>query len=324
MWLPSPPPPSRENSPDESLRPYLKHNKRFRGNPTPCQGPFPAPALERRKRQRRQERHAGEIIPPAPPCFCLPVSPVRQGGSTDAGRVVEKGRKVGKTGLRRPGSLAGAVRSADSVQVCPHGPTCGADSCPACAGQSYQRKGFPDILGRGDAKFWEKTTLERCKLFRHIEEPHAWRKGVGIYQACAAAFVFDDWLPADLVEGSAFQMWKSGKSARAAMLRGTRTETGTEQKEGKRSGKKTREKRFRTPKNAAGRTRKGSSRKLWGFGGDYLPRCLSCLFCLFCLSFHSARGAWVRRWSSWWAISGVRPWLRAMASRFSTASQSRR
>ena len=79
---------------------------------------------------------------------------------------------------------------------------------------------------------------------------------------------------------------------------------------------------------SAGRTRQGSSRKLWGFGGDYLPRCLSCLSCLFCLSafsaFYSARGAWVRRSSSWWAISGVRPWLRAMASRFSTASQSRR
>ena len=35
-----------------------------------------------RERQKRQERHAGEIIPPAPPCFCLPASPVRQDSVT--------------------------------------------------------------------------------------------------------------------------------------------------------------------------------------------------------------------------------------------------
>ena len=35
---------------------------------------------ERQERQKRQERHAGEIISPAPPCFCLAASLLRQAG----------------------------------------------------------------------------------------------------------------------------------------------------------------------------------------------------------------------------------------------------
>ena len=85
-----------------------------------------------------------EIIPPAPPWFCLPASPVRRGGGEredygqKEGRRGRKSRKAasqrsGERGrleecsrrLRTPGGLAGAVRSADAVQVCAAAPTCG-------------------------------------------------------------------------------------------------------------------------------------------------------------------------------------------------------
>ena len=52
-----------------------------------------------------------------------------------------------RQGLRIPECLAGAVRAADSVQVCALRPPAVADSCPACAGQSCQRMGFPDVGG---------------------------------------------------------------------------------------------------------------------------------------------------------------------------------
>ncbi len=52
------------------------------------------------ERQKRQERHAGEIIPPAPPCFRLRLRP-RRGGSVQAKRVAENRRELGKTGTAR-------------------------------------------------------------------------------------------------------------------------------------------------------------------------------------------------------------------------------
>ena len=78
------------------------------------------------ERQERQERHAGEIIPPAPPCFCLAAKAASAGRESDRqSKLPHPCGSLERLGLRMPECLAGAVRSADAVQVCPHGPTCG-------------------------------------------------------------------------------------------------------------------------------------------------------------------------------------------------------
>ena len=51
------------------------------------------------ERQKRQKRHAGEIIPPAPPCFCLPASPVRQDRVN--GKIMPEAKGEGESGGRK-------------------------------------------------------------------------------------------------------------------------------------------------------------------------------------------------------------------------------
>ena len=69
-WLPSPP------RSDEIHRPPENILSVFVEKSPSCQGPFPG--RKKAGKAERQERHAGEIIPPAPPCFCLAAAPLRQ------------------------------------------------------------------------------------------------------------------------------------------------------------------------------------------------------------------------------------------------------
>ena len=117
LWLPSP------LNPDERPRPPVKHTKRFRGKAPVMSRPFPR--REKAERQETQERHAGEIIPPAPPLF-LPCGCAAAAGQGDRE------------------DLAVSVRASFSVSACPHGHADRADACPACAGQAFQRQEYPE------------------------------------------------------------------------------------------------------------------------------------------------------------------------------------
>ena len=79
----------------------------------------------KRRKAERQERHAGEIIPPAPPCFPPKAAPFGGASAGMQSALPNPGGSLERRGLRKPWSLAGAVRAADAVQVCPFGPTCG-------------------------------------------------------------------------------------------------------------------------------------------------------------------------------------------------------
>ena len=109
----------------------------------------PEKKAEKAGREERQERHAGEIIPPAPPCFCLPASPVRQAGAGGkAGRVAKDGRKYGKAMQRGLECLAGSVRAAYSVQVCAAAPTCGGRLLSDKSRTVVSKEIFPDCYRR--------------------------------------------------------------------------------------------------------------------------------------------------------------------------------
>ena len=73
-------------------------------------------------------------------------------GKIMRGAVGEGGERSERQLLRGVGAWLGAVRAADAVQVCALRPPAVADSCPACAGQSCQRMGFPDVLGEETPK----------------------------------------------------------------------------------------------------------------------------------------------------------------------------
>ena len=121
-------------------------------------------APERQKRQKRQERHAGEIIPrrsrdkpPAPPCFRLRLRP-RRGGSVRAKRVAENRRDVGKAEAARGDALGGRCSVCGlsaGVRCCAHlrWPT----PVRQKVGQSCQRMGFPDV-------FWERTPKSGAQM----------------------------------------------------------------------------------------------------------------------------------------------------------------
>ena len=99
---------------------------------------------EKAKRQERQERQAGEIIPPAPPWFCRRLR--HSAGRECAGKArCRRWRRLERRGLRMPGCLAGAVRAADSVQVCPFGPTCGGRLLSGLRRTVVSKEGFPDF-----------------------------------------------------------------------------------------------------------------------------------------------------------------------------------
>ena len=115
------------------------------------------------------------------------------------------------------GGLADAVRAAYSVQVCPHGLTCGGRLLSGLRRTVVSKEGISRFLG-DDTK---------C----HESKPKSVLLTLGEKQT-------DDVEP----------------------------------------DRKTTEEASPFPQKAAGRTRQGSPRKLWGFGGDYPPRCLFCLF----------------------------------------------
>ena len=85
----------------------------------------------------------GEIISPGPPCFRRRLRP-RRGGSVQAMRVAEAMSDRGR--LRMPECLAGAVRSADAVQVCASAPTCGGRLLSGLRRTLVSKDGFPDVL----------------------------------------------------------------------------------------------------------------------------------------------------------------------------------
>ena len=175
------------------------------------------------------------------------------------------GGRVERLGLRGVVCLAGAVRSADSVQVCPVGSTCGGRLLSGLRRTVVSKEGISRLLGEVILRIGE--TVSRF---------------IG---ACAAAFVSDDRLAGRACQRQRFSD-ELRETQRVLELRrrcGRRRGNQAENQQGRRGGCSP------LPPKAAGRARQGSSRKLWGFGGDYLPRCLFCLlsflsFCLFCLS----------------------------------------
>ena len=73
------------------------------------------------ERQERQKRHAGEIIPPAPPCFCLPASPVRQDRVN--GKIMPGAKAKGESVRRKEVSQrSGARTSKKHFPVCMSSP----------------------------------------------------------------------------------------------------------------------------------------------------------------------------------------------------------
>ena len=120
------------------------------------------------ERQKRQERHAGEIIPPAPPCFRRWLRP-RRGGSVQAKRVAQDDGSSERLGLRGGDALGGRCSVCGlsaGVRCCAHlrWPT----PVRQKVGQSCQRMGFPDV-------FWENiegsfVNADR-KVFSHPPQP---------------------------------------------------------------------------------------------------------------------------------------------------------
>ena len=259
-----------------------------------------------------------------------------------------------------PECLADTVRAADSVQVCPHGPTCGGrllsglrrtvvskERISRCFGRNTElsaakvnRKVFSQRSGaRGRHQKPVPTGISRrdslpplnampvvqamqpvkrvlCKRAvaalgkRKMSPEPTTASSRNSLPALSAAAVVQVLCPYSVsCANGAWRTQTEGNLSRggrrAPLTDGRKLARGEvvvdlrgslEQKGGnlsRRSDECRQEDEGKThpfPQKAAGRTRKGSSRKLWGFGGDYLPRCLSCLsclsclFCLFCLS----------------------------------------
>ena len=112
------------------------------------------PGFSRGERQKRQERHAGEIIPPAPPCF-------RRRLRHSAGRGARRQRAFAETaGVRKgrdcEGWLPGWGGSGRGLsgRCALSRPPAVADTDSGHAGISVRRrKGFPDVEGRIEGRF---------------------------------------------------------------------------------------------------------------------------------------------------------------------------
>ena len=134
------------------------------------------------------------------------------------------------------------------------------------------------IKGKDFQIFWGEgmRSFGRKRLWNDVSFSAAYRSRTpgenasAFIGVCVAAFVSDGWFRSERVEGSAFQMLKAGKLARVAMLRGPRTERGTEQKEGKKTGKKTGEASTYTQK-CCGTDPRGFVPQIMGVRGRLSP-----------------------------------------------------
>ena len=77
------------------------------------------------------------------------------GAGGKAGRVAEDGGSSERLGLRMPECLSGAARSADAVQVCPVGPTCGGRLLSGLRRTVVSKEGFPDDGGVLSVHLWK-------------------------------------------------------------------------------------------------------------------------------------------------------------------------
>ena len=87
-----------------------------------------------------------EIILPAPSCFYLPASPVRQALTGRQGELPK--RRLAGTGCKAWSARQALFWLRTQSRCALLRPPAVANSCPACAGQSCQRMRFPDFWGR--------------------------------------------------------------------------------------------------------------------------------------------------------------------------------
>ena len=142
---------------------------------------------ERQKRHEERQRHAGEIIPrqsrdkpPAPPCFRFAgfAASAGQGEREGKGALPKTGGSSERQGLRRRGAWRALFGLRTQCRCALPRPPAVADSCPACAGQSCQRMGFPDgIVGMRDAAGVDNVRASRYICFSPFYAPcHPARK----------------------------------------------------------------------------------------------------------------------------------------------------
>ena len=87
--------------------------------------------------------NAGEIIPPAPPCFALRLRRAA-GAVPGTGLGLRKGGRAEGSGAKA-GVSTGAVRAANSVQACAAAPACRRRPMFRSAATSVLMEGFPDF-----------------------------------------------------------------------------------------------------------------------------------------------------------------------------------
>ena len=101
------------NSPRKCLSKLRYRKLRLISHPLPlyCRK-TPPPATEKTEREERQKRHAGEIIPPAPPSFCF----AAKAASAGQGERENYARSRGRTGreCRPEGTLSASCTPATS------------------------------------------------------------------------------------------------------------------------------------------------------------------------------------------------------------------